>query len=291
MTPHKEALANTPLKKRTQLAIAAAVGLPQSTFRRRMKDLGVKPQTRYVKPLLRDRDKIARLMWARKWTAMTADGTRKFDGMGNVVHMDEKWFHVCNVKQRFYVRDDEPAPTRQVQHNNHITKVMFLGVVGRPRRNTSNNSNFSGKIGIYPFTVQERDQRSSRKRAAGPMVTTTVEVTKGRYKKMMLDHLRLPRPPAAASPADKIVWVQQDNARPYLINDDPDLRVAMTADGWDIRLINQPANSPDTNILDLVFLNSIQSLQDRTTPRSVDNLVKAVKEAWRKDPPAVLNRV
>eukprot|EP00903_Cladosiphon_okamuranus_P010114 g9578.t1 len=129
------------------------------------------------------------------------------------------------------------------------------------------------------------------------MVTKTVEVTKERYKKMMIDHVipdikRLfPLPPTNASAEDRIVWVQQDNARPHMINNDPDISAAMSADGWDIRLINQPANSPDTNILDLGFFNSIQSLQDRTTPRSVDDLVKAVKDAWNADPPVVLNRV
>lgn len=56
--------------------------------------------------------------------------------------------------------------------------------------------------------------------------------------------------------------MQQDNARPHNVNDDPELIAACTADGWDIRLVNQPPNSPDTNILDLGFFNSIQSLQD-----------------------------
>ncbi|CAN0225098.1 unnamed protein product, partial [Pylaiella littoralis] len=168
---------------------------------------------------------------------------------------------------------------------------MFLGAVARPRRNHSNNSDFSGKIGIYPLTTK----RNSRNRAAGTMVTKTTEVTKESYKKMLLDKVipdiksRFSRPSAGASPQDRIVWVQQDNARPHLVNNDPEIRAAMSADGWDIRLVNQLANSPDT-VLDLGFFNSIQSLQDRTTPTSVD-LVNAVKDAWDRDPPAVLNRV
>ena len=114
---------------------------------------------------------------------------------------------------------------------------------------------------------------------------------------MMIDHVipdiksQFPRPPAGGNPEDSIVWVQQDNARPLLINDGPEPVAAMSADGWDIRLLNQPANSPDTNVLGLVFFSSIQSLQDRTSPRSVDDLVQAVKEAWDKDPPVVFNRV
>lgn len=72
---------------------------------------------------------------------------------------------------------------------------------------------------------------------------------------------------------------------------DLEILAAASADGWDIRLVNQPANSPDTNVLTLGFFNSVQSLQDRMTPKNVDNLVRAVKEAWDEDPPAMLSRV
>lgn len=43
-----------------------------------------------------------------------------------------------------------------------------------------------------------------------------------------------------------------------------------------IELFNKPPNSPDTNTLDLGFSNPIQSLQDRTTPKTVDELVGEV---------------
>ena len=75
------------------------------------------------------------------------------------------------------------------------------------------------------------------------MVTRTVEVTKETYNKMLLDHVipdikrRFPRPPASASPEERIVYLQQDNARPHGVNDDPDLREAMTSDGWNIQLM------------------------------------------------------
>ena len=38
--------------------------------------------------------------------------------------------------------------------------------------------------------------------------------------------------------------------------------------------------SPDTNILDLGFFNSIQSLQDRTTVSTVDELVTEVRRIF-----------
>ena len=58
------------------------------------------------------------------------------------------------------------------------------------------------------------------------------------------------------------------------LNDDLDIVRECTADGWDIKFISQPPNSPDLNI------NSIQSLQDRTTPRTIDDLIAEVRTAF-----------
>ena len=122
------------------------------------------------------------------------------------------------------------------------------------------------------------------------METKTVEATKEVYKRKMLEEV---------FPAIKREWpgspgtvlVQKDNAPAHRINNDPDIIAAGTADGWDIKLINQPANSPDTNILDLGFFNSIQSLQDRTTLSTVDELVTEVRRIFDAQQPAVLGRV
>ncbi|CAM9566161.1 unnamed protein product [Pylaiella littoralis] len=183
---------------------------------------------------------MERLRWARSWTTPTALGSHTFKGMGNVVHVLCVCFNLCKDKQRYYVHDGEDPPSRMVQHKNHVTRVMFLGAVVRPRR-----THYNKKIGIYPFTTKVRAQRNSRNRVAGTTVTKSAEVTKESYKKMLLDTVipdiksRFPRPSARASPQDRIVWVQQDNARPHL-----GCHVCRRV--GDIRLVNQPANSPDT---------------------------------------------
>lgn len=164
------------------------------------------------------------------------------------------------------------------------------GKSGRKGIDTFRNREFSGKIGIFPFTRRVQAQRKSRNRPAGQMETKTVEVAKEMYKRKMLDEVfpaikrEWPGPPGS-------VLVQQDSAPAHRINDDPDIVAAGTADGWDIKLINQPPNSPDTNILDLGFFNSIQSLQDRTTLNTVDELVTEVHRIFDEQEPAVLGRV
>ncbi|KAK2375902.1 hypothetical protein QL285_076755 [Trifolium repens] len=48
----------------------------------------------------------------------------------------------------------------------------------------------------------------------------------------------------------------------------------------DIRLICQPPNSPDLNVMDLGFFNSIQSLQQKEVTKSVDELIQVVENAF-----------
>ena len=52
----------------------------------------------------------------------------------------------------------------------------------------------------------------------------------------------------------------------------------------------QPANSPDLNVLDLGFFNSIQSLQQRRCARNIDSLISAVESALYDVCPASLVR-
>jgi hypothetical protein len=45
-------------------------------------------------------------------------------------------------------------------------------------------------------------------------------------------------------------------------------------------LTAQPPNSPDFNVLDLGFFNSIQALQHQESPRTIDDLITAVEHAF-----------
>ena len=250
----------------------------------------MRASTRFLKPYLTEQAKARRLAWALRWVRDGHGGTRTFDTMDSVVMVDEKWFFMKKQGQKYILAEGEDLPVHKVSHKAHMKTVMFLAAVGRPRRANLHNRNFSGKIGIFPFTRRVPAVRNSRHKAAGTMVTQMVEVNKEVYKEKMLSDV---------FPAIKAMWpdppgrvfVQQDNAPAHNIGDDPDIAAAGTADGWDIRLLNQPANSPDTNILDLGFFNSIQSLQDRTTLNTVDELIVEVKRVFDEQDSATLGRV
>eukprot|EP00904_Undaria_pinnatifida_P000538 jgi/Undpi1/10485/HiC_scaffold_29.g12935.m1 len=267
----------------------AALEIPLTTLARNLKKLGLRACSRFLKPLLTDNGKAARLEWSLRWVRNAPGGAHKFHHFYDFVHLDEMWFYICKNGQRYYLYEGEDLPVRKVQHKSHVIKVMFLAAVARPRWDASRNRQFDGKIGIYPFTVQRAAQRNSRNRAAGTMVTSSVEVNRATYTQKLINNVF---PDIGAKfPAASTVYVQQDNAPGHRVLEDPEVVAAAGQGGMRMELLNQPANSPDMNILDLGFFNSIQSLQDRTTPTTIDQLVAEVERAFWAQTPATLGNV
>lgn len=73
--------------------------------------------------------------------------------------------------------------------------------------------------------------------------------------------------------------------------EDPEYVLEAIKDGFNIKLITQPTQSLDINVLDLGFFNAIQSLQDRIVPKHVKYLVKVVERAYNKFDPKLCNLV
>ena len=230
------------------------------------------------------------MRWVR--TTAAAGRYRVLHDFEDFVHVDEKWFYLFQDWQKFYLYDGEPPPVRKVPSKRFITKVMFIAAVARLRHNPATNSAFDGKIGLWAFTDKVPAVRSSRNRPAGTLVTKCVEVTKETYKAKLIDGV-IPAIKAKwpAATRHNPIFIQQDNAKPHRVNDHQDLLEACCSDGFNIEVINQPPNSPDTNILDLCFSASSQSLQDRTRARTIDDLIREVEMAWEAAAPAKLGKV
>jgi hypothetical protein len=81
--------------------------------------------------------------------------------------------------------------------------------------------------------------------------------------------------------AHETIFIQQDNAPCHVSSDDEEFQRAAFEGGFDIRLICQPANSPDLNVLDLGFFSAIQSLQQKIATKKVDELIEAVESAFQ----------
>ncbi|MCH90256.1 transposase [Trifolium medium] len=185
-------------------------------------------------------------------------------------------------RTNYYLLPEEEGPHRTCQSKNFVPKVMFLVVIARPRFDAEGNVTFDGKIGVFPFITKETAKRTSVNRAAGTLVTKPIiSVTREISRKFLIEKVV----PAIKEkwPRDEIgypIFIQQDNARCHVSVKDAEFCAVATADGFDIRLMCQPPNSPDLNILDIGFFSSIQSIQEKITTKTIDELVQAVETAF-----------
>ncbi|XP_042003741.1 uncharacterized protein LOC121752706 [Salvia splendens] len=176
----------------------------------------------------------------------------KFRNMYNTIHIDEKW--------------------------------PLFGVNGEVL--------FDGKIGIFPFTKQVPAKRSSKNRMActletKPIESITKDVTRDSLINKILPAIKAKWPDGAT----KVLKIQQDNARPHIKDNDPAFKEAAQQSGFSISLVQQPPNSPDTNVNDLGWFRAIQSLQTQTACKNVDDLVNAVVQSFNELQPQTLDNV
>ena len=189
---------------------------------------------------------------------------------------------IDKIMENYYLLLNEAPPKRSTKSKRFITKVMCMTAIARPRFDFNKKHLFDGKIGICPFFYQEEAKQNSKNRAKGTLETKAVtSVTKDDVRQLLLDKVI----PAIKSkwPARKWnlpVIIQQDNAKPHCAIDDPALVKAMTENIWKISFQYQPPNSTDVNVLDLGYFNSIQSLQHKKVPRTIDELISAVNESF-----------
>ncbi|XP_074347326.1 uncharacterized protein LOC141686174 [Apium graveolens] len=139
---------------------------------------------------------------------------------------------------------------------------MFMSAIARPRYSEDGTCTFDGKIGIFPFIIEEPAVRASKNRAWGVIQMKPIEsITKTVIKACLLEKIIPSIMAEWPSGCDKHIVVQQDNASPHINDNDLDFVDVAQSDGFNITLANQPANSPDLNINDLGFFRIIQGLQ------------------------------
>ncbi|CAM9363815.1 unnamed protein product, partial [Ectocarpus sp. 4 AP-2014] len=185
-----------PLKNRTTIrSIAAAWEILTTTLFDNLKKLGLRSCSRFLKPLLSNDGKVQRLAWAVRWVRFSPGGACKFHNVFDCVHLDEKWFYICKQGQRYYLHEGEDLPIRKVQYKSHVIKV------------------------------QRAAQRNSRNRAAGTMVTHSVEVNRATWYKEKLINNVFPDI-RAQLPASNVIFAQQDNAPGHRVLADPDVEAA-----------------------------------------------------------------
>ena len=286
----REGIKNIPLRKRrTQRKLAASLGVSKTTVQRWIVDSTIRVHCNSLKPVLTEENKVARLIMALE--SHDPNDPSKFRDMMDRVHVDEKWFFLSRQRERYLLLPEEKNPKRCVKSKSHITKVMFLCAVARPRFNTSANSWWDGKLGIWPIGGWEPAQRASKNRPRGTLVWKNKPVTKGVYRELLISKL-LPAIIEKWPWTDRLsrkIWIQQDGAKSHINTDDQEFREAIQDQELNAGLYTQAANSPDVNLLDLGFFRAIQSFND-AAPKNEEDLIKSVQLAYNNYPRTNLNR-
>ncbi|RHY54971.1 hypothetical protein DYB30_011324 [Aphanomyces astaci] len=129
----EQRIKNVPLHKRqTYRSLAAATGLSVYLLWTFVKRKWMTRRSSWTRPCLKPKQKEARRDFCLQFRTQPPNDV--IGDMQDVVHLDEKWFYMTKLRRRFLVWHDEKIIPRHLQSKSHITKVMFLVAVARPRQ-------------------------------------------------------------------------------------------------------------------------------------------------------------
>ncbi|KAG3078961.1 hypothetical protein PC121_g7103 [Phytophthora cactorum] len=247
-----ERVRDAPLSQRQSLrSLAAATGIPKTTLLRYLKRSVICRKVSRVRPTLLAAHEMRRLSWALAHVERHI-GAKMFrvHHMYDTVHLDEKWFNLYKANAKYYLAKDEELPYRSCPNKRYTGKAVA--------------------------------QQRSKKRAKGDPITKNVSMTRAVYTKMLREKVFPAIREKWSGKKSTTIKVQQDNAGPHVQDDNADIIEAGQEGGWDIQMVSQPPRSPDMDVLDLGFFNSLQSLQHKTPTFDTDGLFAAVEASFAK---------
>ena len=108
------------------------------------------------------------------------------------------------------------------------------------------------------------------------LVTKPTEVTKPVYRNFLINWVLPAITERWSGSSETLIFIQQDNARPYINIGDNGFAPAGRSEGFSIRLRCQPPNSPGMNVLDLGYFATIQALQHQMPCSNIDEKIEIV---------------
>ena len=281
--------------RRTQKAMAKFIGVSTWTINSLVKEERLAARSSFLKPQLNEEQKLARMLWIAGQVVEPHQATRRFESFYDRIFIDEKWFYKEPNRKRYYLLPQEEIPHRPTPNKKHVDKILFLVAVARPRT-LPNGTYWDGKIGAWSFSEMVAAKRNSRNRPAGALELKGVSATREAFREIFINFL-LPAI-VALCPVEmlnKPIYIQQDNATPHLVAGDEEWEEAVEAIGQgqlQIFIDNQPAKSPDLNILDLGYFAAMQARQWALSP--ANNLLQLrdqVPQVFQDMPTDLLARV
>ena len=295
----RQLIKTLPLKQRRNYRVLSnRINIPLSSLHKIRKEGLLKPHRVTLKPTMTEQHKANRLEYALKQVDTNTLNLReiRFRHHHHDIHVDEKWFYLTKEGQRYSLADDERLPKLTTRSKHSIEKVMFLCAQARPRR-LSDGSFFDGKLGCWPFGCVGQAQKRSKNRRKGDPVWVNVNVNRDECRLMLVVNL-LPAiaerwPGQELMDDNTVITIQQDGARTHLPLNDGDWLEELEELGLQnkVKILTQPAQSPDLNINDLGFFNSLQARHWEHNPTSSFDIIEMVQQTHTAHDPATLNRI
>lgn len=289
--------------------------IPQTTLFRWMLNLGIRNATSYVKPLLTLSQQLKRVKfilhqledpniverYLHDHPSINANHFFTFKSFANHVWIDEAWFYLMSMKGKRKELPEEPRfPDQQAISKMHIPKVMFLLAVGLPHI-LPDGTAFDGKIGLWDITKEVPAKRKSKNRPKGTLETKSTSMTAKEFKDRMtdpggvFDTIEQKLGCYFKNPQQVTINVQQDGAKPHIAKTIiPAIQEESRKGKRLIAMQTQPPQSPDLNVLDLAFINSIKKTAKYAKYEAngdVKEFVRLVKESFSSYSSSTLSRI
>ena len=163
----------------------------------------------------------------------------------------------------------------KVQHKCHIEKIMYLTGVARPRYDENGEVTFNGLVAIVPCVKEAIARRASKNHEKGDAYMVNESIDNEVYRDLftringVFDQMELKMPVKG-----RVTYVQQDGAGAHRKEGTMRFLEQSGSDNFDVpvedrvtvTMKTQPSQSPDFNVNDCAFYNSLQcAIQSEST--------------------------
>ena len=135
-------------RRGTIRSAAHAMSVSKSTLHRAITRGDIWRYRDDVKPILTMKNKQDRVHFALMYIDRRFH-TLPYVQIESIVHFDEKCFLLTKVSRSVICAHGELPPQQKVHSKRHITKVMFLAAIAKPRFDFRRKRQFDGKIGMF----------------------------------------------------------------------------------------------------------------------------------------------
>ena len=230
-----------------------------------------------TRPLLEEQHLAARAAWA---------ASNRCNQWKNHVDLDEKWFYVITNRGRLKLPAGVDKPKTRVKSKRFVAKIMVLTAVARP----SKRHKFSGMVGCWrvteKFTYKRRSNYQGVQYEAGESRDKDCNMDGDKFAEMLKEKV-FPAVREKMSHA-KVVTLQWNNAGGHgMATIDEKIAGDLPSPGGGVpalRVLPQCAQSPDTNVCDLGFFNSVDSRLPKLRPYDLDAFYELVEKAHAEYP-------